>query len=253
MNTDFLQGRGFVGHSLTIASVFPRERKAVRDYSPEMSGGRHTFIIPEAKKGEVVTLKIGDCWELVMNDKGQIGAPQYDQKIVKVEDIAACILKEFAVNIAGTHSGRRPGIMVIAGDKPTAAEKQMMDEMQASYFDGLIEDACAMHAEHKWKSIGQPHRDAAIWRGVDASEERYRWVLNLGEAKEKKACYFCAEKILPDAKFCKECRNWQPGYEPAAKVEVKAPEPVKTEPAAAQAESPRIPPPMRPTPKQPTS
>lgn len=217
-NTNFLQGRGFQGHTLTIASVFPRELKAERHYNPEMSGGRFIFRLEGAPKGQFRTIGLSDCWEQVQNANSRIGAPEFDATIVLVENIAQCLLKEWATNIAGTRTGKRPGIMLIAGEQPTEAELATLNAMQATYFDGLIQEGDGLAAKHDFKSISELHRDAAKWRGHDAA-----WVTNLGEGQEKKECIHCAEKILARANFCRYCRQAQPGFEGSPVAESVAP------------------------------
>lgn len=231
MDTKNMQGRGFNGMSLTIASVFPLERKAQRDYHPEMDGGRTGFVLEAAPKGEFRTLKLTDCWERIVSDESQVSNPVFVPRLVKVDTIAACLLKEWAINIAGTRTGRRPGIMVIAGDTPTEAEMKTLTEMQAAYFDGLINEASAFAAKHDWKSIDELHRVAAKWRGHEAE-----WVNDLGQKAERKECFYCAEKIMARAKVCKECGHTQPEF---AAVVPDAPAPQKAVRAP-------IPPPMKP-------
>lgn len=216
MTDNFLQGRGFQGQTLTICSVFPRPMVAARNYNPAVSGGRSIFRINAAPKGEYRTMTISDCWELIQSDRSQIGAPAYDPRMVLVQDIANCLLNEWAVNIAGTRSGQRPGIKVIAGPEPTEEELADLNAMQSAYFDGLINEGVAFAAQHDWRSIGGLHRDAARWRGVDQSEEKYKWVNALGEQSEKKECHWCAEKILARAKFCRYCQKEQPTADSAA-------------------------------------
>lgn len=233
---NFMHGRGISSRSLTIASVFPRAKRAQRDYAPDMSGGRTIFQLPAAPKGEVSTLTITDCWELIETDRGTFDNMIRRPEMVKVEDIANCLLNEWAVNIAGTREGQRPGIMLIAGDVPTAEEKAKLETMQAAYFDGLVNEAQAYANQHAWKNITDLHRDAAKWRGFDAP-----WVTNLGEGKEKKHCAYCDEKIQPAAKFCVHCRQWQPGFEAMA----NAPQPVVEKTESPKPGRPPIPPPVK--------
>ena len=234
---NFLQGRGFQGQTLTICSVFPRQLVAARNYNPEMSGGRSIFKIDAAPKGEYCTMTISDCWELIQSDRSQIGAPEFDPRMVLVQHIANCLLNEWAVNVAGTRSGQRPGIMVISGETPTEEELASLNAMQSAYFDGLINEGVAFAAQHEWRSINGLHRDAAKWRGVDQSEEKYKWVNALGEQAEKKECYWCAEKILARAKFCRHCQREQPAAEakalPTVHPAARVAKPVPGQPVAA--------------------
>lgn len=238
MSTQFLQGRTLNSRTLTIASVYPEKRIARRDYHPEMAGGRYLFVLEAAPKGEYATLTIPDCWELIETDQGKIGNMSRRPELVRCEDIVGCLLSEWAINIGGTRTGHRPGIMRIAGDAPTEAELVQLNAMQAAYFDGLIHEGNGLAAQHDWKNISSLHRLAAVSRGHEAA-----WVTNLGEGKEKKECFYCASKIEARAKFCKECRQFQPGFESIAAA-IPATE-VHPMPGIPKSMKPPIPPPIR--------
>jgi hypothetical protein len=236
----------FTAQSLVIASVYPIECTAERDYGFTQSGGRHKFILEAAKKGEFTTLPLSDMWQAQHDFEGRSNSGRQTMKafFVDVDSLAKDLYNQWAVQRVGTGTGYRPGIAIIGGETPTDEETAFMNGQQRGYFEGLWHEGNALAAAHKHKHIMDTHRQAAIWLGQDAP-----WVANIGASNDWKKCVACREKIDIEATVCKVCRERQPSYAvpapvPAPIVEMQPPAPAKTN------NKPSLPPPLAPTPRQ---
>lgn len=201
----------FQARTITICSVFPVACEAMRDYGHTQMGGRTNFRIEGAPRGEYRLLKVADMWQRVQDVETSSASGRQVQKgfWVECKDIASDLITHWAAQRIGTQHGHRPGIKVIAGDTPTAEELAELNAIQKGYFETLFHEAQGFAAKHDWKNIGDHHRVAARWLGLDAP-----WVANVGEQTQNwKECVACYEKINAKATICRVCRSVQPGGE----------------------------------------
>ncbi len=229
----------FTAQIKKIASVYPIQCDAERDYGPTQAGGRTKFILEAAPKDGYTTIELTDMWQAQHDFEGRANSGRQTMKafFVDVDSLAADLYNQWAVQRVGTGTGYRPGIMIIAGETPTEDELAFMRAQQRGYFEGLWHEGNALAAAHKHKIIMDTHRQAAIWLGQDAP-----WVANIGASNDWKKCVACREKIDIEATVCKVCRSPQ--------VETYSPEPpVDTR----KAKTPGIPPPIAPPLRQPAA
>jgi len=225
----------FTARTMTIASVYPIECKAIRDYGFTRDGGMTEFVLPAAKKGEYTTLKICDMFQRIQDIDAMTASGRNANKefFVEVSTLAADLHTHWAVQRMGTGNGFRPGIMIIAGDEPTAEELASMNAIQKGYFEGLFLEGQAYAEKHDFKQINEIHRAAAVWLGLDA-----KWVANIGEQHVGwKECTACFEKINALATICKVCRSPQPEFDAT---------PVAEKPTRKAPGRPPIAPPLKP-------
>ena len=226
----------FTARTLVIASVYPLECKAQRDYGFTRSGGMTEFVLPAAKKGGYSTLKISDMFQRIQDVDAMTASGRQTNKdfFVEVSSLAKDLYTHWAVQRIGTGNGFLPGIKIIAGEEPTAEELAEMNAMQKGYFEGLFLEGQAYAEKHDFRQINEIHRAAATWLGLDA-----KWVANIGEQhKGWKECTACFEKINALATICKVCRSVQPDLAGAATV-------AETDPPR-KAGRPPIAPPLKP-------
>jgi hypothetical protein len=227
----------FTAQMKTIASVYPIQCTAERDYGETQAGGRFKFALEAAPKDGYTTITLHDMWQAQHDFEGRSSSGRQTMKafFVDVDSLAKDLYNQWAIQRIGTGTGFRPGIMIIAGQEPTAEELAMMRGQQRGYFEGLWHEGVALAAAHKWKHITDTHREAAKWLGLDAP-----WVANIGQSNDWKKCVACREKIDIEATVCKVCKERQPGYE-----EVSAP--AAPEKKSKSPLPPPIPPPLRAT------
>lgn len=197
----------FNARSCVIASIFPFPCSLTRNYGPTMAGGRTTYLLESAPKGEHRTLKVFDCFERQPDFNhpfNGIGHTMSQGMPVSALEIARDCITHWAVSRIGTAMGFRPGIQIIAGEVPTEAELASMTALQRGYFEGLFQQGQEYAAKHKWTNINEFHRGAAKWLGLDE-----KWVADVGKSQEWKHCSECYEKIDARANVCRVCRSTQ--------------------------------------------
>ncbi len=205
-------GRAFVPNNVTICSVFPEE---LRHYLMH-AGGRKEYFMPAVPKGSYALLKVYDTYTLTRDLSAAAGAGDdpndphaHDMQRSPVHcfGVAADLTRQWAQDAPGNASGAKPGVMVIAADRPTQLELDGLTETQTTYFRWLV-----MKADEYWITgqrtyITNDHRRALRWLG---SEDR-DWYKKI-ETVLFKRCPSCAEQINFDALGCRHCNANLPKF-----------------------------------------
>src|SRR5215471_19080551 len=150
ITSEQLQNMDFRPNTVTIASVYPIERRQERDYSPRPTGGRTHFILRAAPKDGFTTITVCDSWQMtkdVLNGNRDVPMP------VMAMDIARDLITHWVNNCFGSSIDNGPGIMIIAGEQPTEAELTMMRESQRLMAERLIHDGDHAAEKNEWKRI----------------------------------------------------------------------------------------------------
>ncbi len=121
--------------------------------------------------------------------------------------VARELYRAWGLDVVEGNGGMGPGLLVIAGDKPTADELASVRRRQSEYFRKLIDSASMMFAKGEVKNISDLHRAGARWMGAN----NLPWVLKL-EQVEMKSCKACGETIRTQALVCKECNTNLPKF-----------------------------------------
>jgi hypothetical protein len=203
-------GRAYVPNNVSICSIFPEE---LRHYLMH-AGRRKEYFMPAVPKGSYALLKVYDTYTLtrdlsagmsdIPNDRN---AQAMVQSPVHCFGVAADLTRQWAQDAPGNASGAKPGVMVIAGDRPTQLELDGLTETQTTYFRWLV-----MKADEYWITgqrtyITNDHRRALRWLG---SEDR-DWYKKI-ETVLFKRCPSCAEQINFDALGCRHCSTNLPKF-----------------------------------------
>ncbi len=121
-------------------------------------------------------------------------------KQVLALDVARELRRAWGLDVVEGNGGMGPGLMVIAGDTPTANELAAVRLRQTQYARTLINSASTMFAKGEVKNISDLHRSMATWMGVN----NLPWIVKM-EQVEMKSCVACGETIRSKALKCKEC------------------------------------------------
>jgi hypothetical protein len=122
---------------------------------------------------------------------------------ITAEQVAQTLVTAWSSDVIEGSGDAGPGIMLIAGDTPTASEKSELMARQIRYARRLINSAVVLHAKQDVKNISDLHRAMAAWMGVK-DRRAYPWIAAI-EQTEMKACRACGEQIRQEALRCKEC------------------------------------------------
>ncbi len=196
ITSEQLAAMNFRPNSITIASVYPIERVAERDYAPDPHGGRTKFVLKAAAKGEYTTLTVVDSWQNtkdILNGNRDIPLPVY------ALDIARDLISHWVTYCFGSSVDDGPGIMIIKGTEPTEEELAFMTASQKRMAERLIHAGDELAEKHQHKHITDVHRALARWMDYRAS-----WIANLGA--EIKNCKVCYSPIHINSRICKECK-----------------------------------------------
>lgn len=182
----------------TICSVFFQPLKAWRAYAEtENSGFAATFKIPEVQDRDSFELLIvGTTYENQQN-----GSQQSFRTPIYPEHLADDLVNEWRDQRRFVEVGR-PGIMVIAGEKPTSEELAQMHTWQDQWCEAHYSEAEDMFANGARAGITKLHRDCAKHLGRESAE----WVYNQAPTSLI-SCPLCTAKIDSASIVCRECKN----------------------------------------------
>lgn len=192
-------GRRYTPNYRTLCSIFP----TALEWSEMHAGRRRTYSMPAVEKGKYALLRVYDTWTKTRNfnaEDNQGGSEVYQRSPISCEGIAQDLIRAWAQDAPGNRGGSQPGIMVIAGDKPTQGELDHLWAMQTEYFRYLVMMADNYWITGKREYITDDHRRALRWLG---SEDR-EWFKRINSVLYKK-CPNCAEEINEEALGCKHC------------------------------------------------
>jgi hypothetical protein len=206
-------GRSYTPNFRVLMSIFPDEVQYHRNHG----GRRKRYHIPAVEKGKYALLPVYDTFTIIRDTTVNSDKDNQALRPVYCDGIAADLLRVWTQDAPGNASGSAPGIMMLAGDKPTQAELDYLVERQTAYFRWLVRAADEYHIKGDGRFITEDHRRALRWLG---SEDR-QWYRQINTVMLKR-CVACAEEINDMATVCKHCSTnlvkfWrESGVEPTA-------------------------------------
>jgi hypothetical protein len=237
-----------------IVSVYPGALSfTIRAVPIGTSGASTTFVLPPAPTDSYVEIEVQDMQSWFRNWEAESMQPLP----IHADAIASELVSAWTSGLLGTDRGGRPGIAV-RDQRPVEDQVADLQATQQLWANTLVDEAQAYFNDHDFKKIGEMHRLAARWLGIDVP-----WIVDLRKQKEaSKRCPACGEEILAAALKCNKCQQnlieWYREYDPeaaddpvvkarlekipkAAKTApVTAPEPPKPEPPKAPAVAPPL-------------
>lgn len=190
---------------LYIASIYPGKLEPQRrTYGPsrESTGPkaiRSTLfeLTPVKRGGKPFVLEVLDSFEdvIILGQKDKVPKP------VPVQSIIDDILGRWTGGLHNVPNGAKPGIMQIAGSRPTDSEMKEMVQMQTIYFEYLFSEGEKLHKKNDWDGITEPMRLASEWLGMHAI-----WA-NPAIAMDSGPCPLCGTTIPNHVSFCTGCHQ----------------------------------------------
>jgi hypothetical protein len=188
-----------------IASIYPGKLEPIRrHYGPSRESQgikaiRSTLfeLKPVPRGGEPFVFPVWDSFQNIV----VVGQKERQPKPVPVQEIVDDVLARWTGGLHNVPTGAKPGIIQIAGSKPTRAEHEEMKQVQTIYFEFHFNKGEELHRQNKWDDITEVMRLGANWLGRDAL-----WA-NPAIAMESGPCPLCT-RIIPNAAiFCPECKQ----------------------------------------------
>ncbi len=187
-------------HYCTICSIYPGPlRKRVRH------NGITIYEMPAAVRGSYSALTVYDTQEWCSRPDPTNGAQHWMPMPIPARVVADDLVATWAGDTLGKKSGFAPGIDIIAGDKPTAAELKSLRDRQTALFDWYVKDAHGKHTRGQTNEITDIHRLAAK-ELLDKGVERLPWYPNTLFA-DVKDCVACGKQIEAKSKVCDKCQT----------------------------------------------
>jgi hypothetical protein len=182
--------------SVTIVSLYPRELRAERQYSPVKGQKLHIYVLPAAADGKPSELTIEHAYEKVYQGES-LG---HRWSLVEEGEVAKCLLLAFSSGRIGQDTGLGPGIFI---KDPERYEEQLEEARlkQEAYFGYLFDQANAAHRTGHIDDITGEMRDAARWLGKEPT-----WLVS-PKQEVKKECPLCASQIPVQVVVCPVCRR----------------------------------------------
>ena len=174
-----------------VFSVYPRELVTERTIN-----GLTTYRIPAAKtQTDIAALEVRGGLS-----RGESAGELMDIP-VWADQIAKDIVGEFGGAVMGQASGTGPGIWISTSQVPKAEDVAEARERQRAYFTFLAEDAHQNYQKGDVRNIGEDHRMAAKWLGM----EQVPWIDKVLEQRALKECPHCYSKIDARSTVCAVC------------------------------------------------
>lgn len=150
--------------SMAVCSVHFRTMKLRFFHS-----NRRLFVLPAAEKGKYTLLRFFDSQQAVHNTNQQDSDERQMLPMpVSVDSIAQDFRLNWCSGYVGPMGKFPPGIDIIAGEFPTAAELATLNAKQERMCRALVEEADAIEkGTVKGVIIGNDHRDALEWMGSE--------------------------------------------------------------------------------------
>ena len=184
--------------SVTIASVYPAERKMTFPWGP-VGMASTTYVLAAAAPGSVSTLTVEDAYQ--RNYYGEdVG---YRNDLQTAEQTAKNLVHCWAIAVLGATGSVHPGIWICAGAKPSPEEIAQAKAAQEAYFEGLVVEADAEWKQGRPRNVSELARQAAIWMG---REDAYEWVKPMTQTAQED-CPLCKTRIPAGAIICPNCRG----------------------------------------------
>ncbi len=185
------------GHR-SICSIYPAPfRKQVRH------NGITVYSMPGAPRGSYSTLRVYDTQEWCSRPDPTDGRQHWLPMPIPAQIVAEDLVNSWAGDTLGKRSGYSPGVMIIAGDKPTPEELAMLRKQQSALFHWYITDAMGKYLRGQANEITDVHRLAAK-EMLDKGADRLPWYPTMDFA-DVKSCIVCAKQIESKALKCGFC------------------------------------------------
>lgn len=197
----------YEAEALYIASIYPGKLDPVRrNYGPsrESTGPnakRSTLfqLEPVERGDDPFVLQVLDSFQDIASFA--TGLKEIIPKPVDVQQIVNDLLGRWTGGLFNVPEGARPGIIQIAGTKPTRAELVEMRTFQTAYFEYLFNEGAKLDGKKDWDNITPTMRLGANWLGRDAVWSNPAIAMNTGP------CPLCTETIPTSAVYCPRCSN----------------------------------------------
>lgn len=191
--------------SVFIASIYPGKLEPIRrNYGPSResvgpNAKRSTRfeLKPVAKGKKPFILELVDSFQNVPSYT--TGRKEMVSTPVSCQEIADDVLGRWTGGLFNVPGGAKPGIILIAGTGPTAAELSEMRMFQTRYFEYLFNEGEKLHDKKQWDNITEPMRIGADWLGRNVT-----WA-NPAIAMDFGPCPLCGQNVANWVSVCASC------------------------------------------------
>jgi hypothetical protein len=180
-----------------IASIYPIQLEAERQFSAKLGGGYAKFVMPAGSVERPSVLEINDHYQQVYMGM-DIG---YQQLPILSADIANDLYKNWSNGLAAD-MGFGPGVFLCETRVPSREEIAAANESQLNYFRYLVQKGNEAAAEDRPDKISHLHRLAAKEMG----QEHLDWTRPMRQVKLKD-CPLCTTPINAKASVCPNCKR----------------------------------------------
>lgn len=177
--------------------------KGTRAAEKYVLSNRTIYILPAPAKGSYTVRPIYDTAQMIQNiinpedsTIGMIPAP------IKARTAAESLVDLWTAHTIGATAGRKIGIGLIDGPKPSALELDSLTRSQEALFSHLINEADGFDHQSQRNKITNLHKMAVEWMGVT----NRAWAKGLSH-HEVKDCIACGYTIRALATVCENCNS----------------------------------------------